>query len=229
MMRHSTIAVALTAVVTLVLTGCISEALVDKVQHNPGRVFYEGPQALPFRDDSAGPPDALQQRGTVGAPLFGEGWELRDWGLWGSVGGNNIFVAKINGTYRRGESDLEFVDPFYRSVNGDRTVTAPMSGGAVWTGAARGYETAAETFGTPVEGIARLELDFSARSIDVALTSFGRGHADMSWSDVPVTQGSFRSAENGAMDGAFYGGAHQGVAGKFDRDELRGVFGAMRD
>ena len=232
-MRSPLCAAVLAAAAILSLTGCLTgeevERLVDKVQHNPETVPFEGPEALPFRGEPAGPAPALHQRGTVGAPLFGQGWELRDWGLWGSVGGNDIFGAKINGTYKSGESDPEIVDPFYRSVTGARSFTAPASGGAVWTGAARGYETMAETFGTPVEGSARLEMDFDASSIDVALTSFDRGHADMSWSDVPVTQGSFRSSEGGAMDGAFYGGAHQGVAGKFDRDDLRGVFGAMRE
>ena len=38
--------------------------------------------------------------------------------------------------------------------------------------------------------------------------------------------GGFR---DGTLEGAFYGDSHEGVAGTFERDNMRGVFGALRE
>lgn len=83
-----------------------------------------------------------------------------------------------------------------------------------------------------IEGDARLEMDldrFFANDIDVFFTNFDRGHPNMSWYGVFVSGGSFRAYTPGDLEGDFYGTDHQGVAGTFHRDGLKGIFGAMRD
>ena len=45
-----------------------------------------------------------------------------------------------------------------------------------------------------------------------------------------MTAGSFRDAQSQpTIEGAFYGTNHQGAAGNFEGDNLRGVFGATRN
>ena len=92
----------------------------------------------------------------------------------------------------------------------------------MWTGGVRATQLST----VEVTGDARLEVDFAAATIDVDFTGFTEGHADMSWDDLALTDGAFQDA---TINGAFYGDGHEGVAGKFTRDRLDGVFGAVRD
>lgn len=151
------------------------------------------------------------------------------WGVWGSVDGSTLFRATISGTNLQGGLDTTLFDPYSTSVTGRRSFDNPVgSGTATWTGDVRAYETHPDTFGAPVEGDARLEMDLDGflDTIDVDFTNFTRGHADMSWNTVFVTLGSFRAYQ---IEGNFYGDDHEGVAGKFNRDGLKGIFGAMRE
>lgn len=88
-----------------------------------------------------------------------------------------------------------------------------------------------------MEGKVRLAFYFGKSTLDVDFTEFDRGHDDMSWRDIPVRDGAFKSTDGSTADpfndgttieGAFYGMGHHGVAGKFDRDRVQGVFGATR-
>ena len=85
-------------------------------------------------------------------------------------------------------------------------------------------------YGSPVTGDARLEVDLVRSMVDVAFTNFIKGHSDMTWQNLAVRSGSFsyRRGYN-TLEGAFYGDGHEGVAGKFTRDHLDGVFGALRE
>ena len=82
----------------------------------------------------------------------------------------------------------------------------------------------------PVSGNARLEVDFDDTTVDIDFTDFEAGHDDMSWQALSIRNGAFRDTRGLAtIAGAFYGTEHQGAAGKFDRDHLQGVFGAVRN
>lgn len=82
-------------------------------------------------------------------------------------------------------------------------------------------------------GQARLEMDLDTATVDIALTRFTGYVRDMSWEDLDVTNGAFRYTGGTFLDpdtieGKFYGDQHQGVAGIFERDGTKGVFGALR-
>ena len=78
-----------------------------------------------------------------------------------------------------------------------------------------------------MEGESRLEVDLASGTVDVDLTNFDNGRADMSWSGLSLDHGEF-GGETQGIDGSFYGTDHEGAAGTFDRDGLAGVFGALR-
>ena len=147
--------------------------------------------------------------------------QIGGWGYWAKRDDDTLFRARLTatGTIRNGVPSQSYSS----SVLGTRTGSNPASGSAVWTGGVRGVT---EDF-TRVTGESRLEADLSAVTIDVDFTSFDDGRADMSWDDLSLTSGAFR--DGSALEGAFYGAEHEGIAGKFDRDGLRGVFGALRE
>lgn len=171
--------------------------------------------------------------------------DYSDWGLWGRVpvpdddpdlticaaiecAYTTLFRAYV--TTRHGET--------YGVVEGEKSGSSPVSGIATWNGGVRAYETIPDDYSPildnsywdPVEGDARLAVDFSAATVDVDFTGFDNDQADISWSALALDNGEFESFENGVMtmEGSFYGSGHQGVAGKFNRDNLSGVFGAVR-
>ena len=154
-------------------------------------------------------------------------WSYAGWGLWGE---GAVFSATIRGTMFPGPvTSRSLIDPFHISVTGLRSFDNPAGyGTATWTGGVRAYETHPRSFGTPVEGDARLTMDLDSLldTVDVDFTGFDRGHEDMSWNSVYVSLGGFRRLD---LEGQFYGDRHEGVAGTFERDGLKGVFGAMRD
>ncbi len=149
-----------------------------------------------------------------------------EWGFWARVGGATLFRADIR------RFDDVFSPGNVRHVEGSRSGTRP-AGGAIRTGRVRAYEAHPDTYGTPVEGTARLSVDFGGSTLSADLTGFSRGHPDLSWSSVRIRpQGEFSWGRDGsttpAISGAFYGAEHQGVAGRFSSVTLDGVFGAVR-
>ena len=73
-------------------------------------------------------------------------------------------------------------------------------------------------------------MDFEHAAIDIDLTSLDHGHGDMSWERLSLIDGAFRDRRGLAtIDGAFYGEGHEGAAGTFQRNHLRGVFAAVRN
>ena len=152
-------------------------------------------------------------------------YAIDNWGFWAQKGGATVFKVFIE------EDDSFFsIDEYALRVEGTPTGSNPVSGSVVWTGSVRAYDAHPETLGTPVSGDARLEADLLAATVDVSFTDFTGGHADMAWSGLRMTNGAFiqRSGYT-SISGTFYGTAHEGVAGKFSRDRLDGVFGALRE
>ena len=113
------------------------------------------------------------------------------------------------------------------AVSGTPSGTDPVSGGAVWHGEARAFHNWPWIAATAA---ARVEVDFAATTVDVDITDFDTAHPDMSWEDMPLTEGKFSDAAlEPTIEGSFYGADHQGVAGTFRSDRLQGVFGAVRN
>lgn len=100
----------------------------------------------------------------------------------------------------------------------------------MWTGGVRAYDAHPDSFGAPVTGTARLEVDFSAATVDVDFTGFSGGHPSLSWDALRVSNGRFHHTRGAYSEitGAFYGAEHQGVAGRFKSRRFDGVFGATR-
>lgn len=149
---------------------------------------------------------------------------FEEWGLWAKQGEETLFKAFVED-----DDSLFSTDDYAIMVAGSPTGSNPVSGPAVWTGAVLAYDAHPDTYGTPVTGEARLEVDLSAATIDVAFSNFTESHGDMSWSDLSLRGGAFSSRSgDSTISGAFYGAGHEGVAGEFSRDRLDGVFGALR-
>ena len=163
------------------------------------------------------------------------------WGVWGGIlrddavtctaigcppAGDTIFMAYIN---------HEMDGTVSTMTQGTRSGTSPAMGSAVWTGDVKAYETedivnfegTSVTTYSPVEGDARIEVDFTAISVDVDFTNFDNSRADMSWDGLAMEHGAFGD-ETAGIEGSFYGADHEGAAGTFARGGLTGVFGALR-
>ena len=183
---------------------------------------------------------ALEARGSVNRNEYqrqdGTAYAIHsyeEWGLWGTKFGEELFGAFLS----RDSSTTVPAIRFEGTPSGTRTI----HGSAVWTGDTRAFERSPDPdWFTPVKGSARLEADFGAGTVDVDLTSFERGHPDVSWDAVPIIAGGFEQAyvaENFAgnlygtlgIDGKFYGPEHEGAAGSFETPLLEGVFVTMRD
>ena len=137
------------------------------------------------------------------------------WGIWGTdADGFTLFSATITA--------LRSSDFYFSSVTGVRAFSNPVSGSAAWAGAVRGIT---EDFDR-VQGSARIEYDFTLEHVDVLFGRFDDGRANMGWNGLDVRLGGFRSGSE--IEGTFYGANHEGIAGKFDRDGLKGVFGVAR-
>ena len=161
-------------------------------------------------------------------------YSFNDWGVWAGRGSEVLFNAVI-----REDTSFFSLSDYELSVTGSKSGSNPVAGSAVWTGDVRAFDAHPSAYGTPVEGDARIEMDFGTVTVDVDFTGFDRGHADMSWDNLPVRSGAFSHSRGyESLDGAFYGDEHHGrrdrgadvydrvahpaascVAGAPDRDE----------
>ena len=262
-MKSTLCAVALAAVATLALAGCVTG--VDPETRAALRETLESVQELTdlweerlndLDEAGAGPPTeppaepptvpetvtgsgsgSVTTTGTatltdyydLGTGTTKSGWDLSSWGVKATgKDGTHLFTADLNGS---GVLRSYSADPFFSLILGFSSLDNPVGyGTATWRGKVRAYETEDATFGTPVEGDARLQMDLDSilDTIDVDFTNFERGHANMGWNNVSVSLGRFRSFLYGDLEGKFYGDEHEGVAGTFERDDLKGVFGGVR-
>ena len=113
------------------------------------------------------------------------------------------------------------------TAGGAATWTGVMVGGDVGTTAARGHH---------VQGDAEITIaDLADPTVSVAFTNIfdlnARSQlADITWSDIPVTNGAFETGPDGnSIEGKFYGPNHEEVGGIFESNEILGAFGATRN
>lgn len=110
-------------------------------------------------------------------------------------------------------------------VEGKPSGSTPVVGDAYWAGGVRAIPS--QGLAVPVEGKSELKMDLPTALIDVKFSEFSNGASNISWSTLPVHMGVFR-ASDGSLSGQFYGARHDGVAGKFSKDGLIGIYGAVR-
>ena len=167
--------------------------------------------------------------------------EFYKWGVWGGVLRDDYVTCTAIGCPPAGETTFwayltsEMDGSVATTVHGTQSGTSPVGGSAVWSGDVHAYETedvmasggmSVTTYG-PVEGDARLEVDFAAVTVDIDFTNLDNSQADMSWDGLALNNGAFGGAAAG-IEGSFYGADHEGAAGTFARDGLAGVFGVLR-
>lgn len=199
----------------------------------------------------AGPPEPVSEttRRTTGearpAPVdrIGDAVTVvfHNWGAWGGVLRDDVVTCTAIGCPPAGDAIFwayltsEPGGSVTTTVMGTPSGTSPVSGSAVWSGDVHAYETetvatseaASVTTHVPVEGDARLEVDFTTVTVDVEFTKFDNHRAELSWPSLAMDGGAFGNATAG-LEGSFYGTNHEGAAGTFQRDGLMGVFGALR-
>ena len=151
--------------------------------------------------------------GTDGAHFYA----YDGWGFWGRQFQENVFGAFVDQTTRK-VGRTTYYDATFGRLEGTPSGTNPVAGPAVWSGQVNAFDTHADDLWTPVRGTARLEVDFAAATVDVALTDFENGHPDLSWPSLRLRAGAFAHTQGRAtLEGAFYGRHHQGAAGTFHR------------
>ena len=70
----------------------------------------------------------------------------------------------------------------------------------------------------------RIDVEFTnIRNLNNDMDTIG----DMKWKDIPLADGAF-SADDGSIEGVFYGGNHDEVGGVFDKNDIIGAYGASR-
>ena len=163
------------------------------------------------------------------------------WGVWGGILRDDAVTCQAIGCPPAGDTifmvyiNHEMDGTVSTMMQGTRSGTSPEMGSAVWTGDVKAYETedvvnfegTSVTTYAPVEGDARIEVDFTAITVDADFTNFDNSRADMSWDGLAMENGEFGD-ETAGIEGSFYGADHEGAAGTFARDGLTGVFGALR-
>ena len=218
-------------------TGLLKGAFLGRGQEETAGIFRHNATSVWGSFGAGAVPDTvtLEETGTasyVGDYSDSSGtrsiYAYDDWGFWGRQFGGNLFTAVVEQSITE-EGDITYYGTPTTRVSGTRSGRNPVSGEAVWLGNVRAFGVGSAGH-LPVSGSARLEVDFTDATVDVDFTDFDGGHGDLSWQGLRMTAGSFRDAQSQpTIEGAFYGPNHQGAAGKFDRDNLQGVFGAARN
>ena len=163
------------------------------------------------------------------------------WGVWGGILRDDAVTCTAIGCPPRGRHDLYGVhqprDRWDRQHDDARHAVGNLARDgercldrrclAYETKDVENFEGTSVTTYSPVEGDARLEVDFTAITVDVDFTNFDNSRADMSWDGLAMENGAFGNGAAG-IEGSFYGADHEGAAGTFARDGLTGVFGALR-
>ena len=150
-----------------------------------------------------------------------------DIGNWGysatAADGTSLFTAtaRASGSITNGEPDYQ---SYSSSVVGSWNFSNPVEAGgsATWRGGVRGITDDYRR----VTGSSTIQYHFSVNLVDVRFDRFDDSRFSMQWLALPVLIGGFSYGLE--LDGDFYGSNHEGVAGTFERDDLRGIFGAVR-
>ena len=209
-------------------TGLVDGALFGASHEEAAGAFHHNAASVTGSFGARRMPDTVTLHGSGTVRALGHFHAFDDWGFWGRQFGDALFGAFVAQTVEDlADGRLSYHTPYGR-VEGTTSGDNPVSGSAVWSGKVRAVDTSYSHW-MPVSGDARLEVDFGRTTIDIDFTNFEAGHGDMSWQALRIQNGAFRHTQGSAtLSGSFYGTQHQGAAGTFGRDDLRGVFGTVR-
>ena len=209
-------------------TGLVDGALFGASHEEAAGAFHHNAAGVTGSFGARRMPDTVTLHGSGTVRALGHFHAFDDWGFWGRQFGDALFGAFVAQTVEDlADGRLSYHTPYGR-VEGTTSGDNPVSGSAVWSGKVRAVDTSYSHW-MPVSGDARLEVDFGRTTIDIDFTNFEAGHGDMSWQALRIQNGAFRHTQGSAtLSGSFYGTQHQGAAGTFGRDDLRGVFGTVR-
>ena len=164
--------------------------------------------------------------------IAGESVDYRGYGGWLQ---HSFFITE---TDRITGGALEGTPLVYSYSVGDAPNTNPAAdgGSGIWRGVMVGADVSQTvTRGHPIQGDAEITIaDFADPQASIAFTSIYDLEArtprdDMTWSDIPVTEGGFATgSDEDSIEGRFYGPNHEEVGGIFEREGILGAFGAMR-
>lgn len=215
-------------------SGSVRGGFFGPAQEETAGWFYHNPTHIAGSFGARRLPDtvALEENGRF---RFIEGsggsgfYAYDDWGFWATQFEEPVFGVFIEQMTRQA-GQTTYYESTQGRVEGTPTGSNPVSGTAVWSGKVRAFDTNADDRWEPVGGNASLRVSFAGATVDVDFTDFEGGHADMSWRSLALRSGAFSHSQGlNTISGAFYGSGHQGAAGTFNRDRLRGVFGAVRN
>lgn len=130
---------------------------------------------------------------------------FHNWGVWGGILRDDVATCAAIGCPPGGDEIYwvtlasEGDGTVTTTVTGTPSGTSPVSGSAEWRGDVHGYETetvvtsgsTSVTTHAPVQGDARIEVDFTAATVDVAFTNLDNDQADLSWSTLTMDGGAF--------------------------------------
>ena len=209
-------------------TGLVDGALFGSSHEEAAGAFHHNAAGVTGSFGARRMPDTVTLHGSGTVRALGNFHAFDDWGFWGRQFGDALFGAFVAQTVEDlADGRLSYHTPYGR-VEGTASGDNPVSGSAVWSGKVRAVDTSDSQW-MPVSGDARLEVDFDQTTIDIDFTNFEAGHGDMSWQALRIQNGAFAHTQGSAtLSGSFYGTQHQGAAGTFRRDDLRGAFGAVR-
>ena len=137
--------------------------------------------------------------------------------------------------WERPDGEIWDFDILGTGFQGDVSGTRP-SGGATWAGRMVGYQSGLEAGEERfVQGGATVRVSFQRDRVDVGFTNvasvdFRRDLEDFGFDDIRLgSDGTFVGSDGGPVQGAFFGPAHEEVAGMFYKNDIKviGSFGAV--
>ena len=147
---------------------------------------------------------------------------------------HSLFGVRVQIQTYDGGSFINWVTGYSLAL-GDAPETNPSTGTFAWNGVmvGRNSNIASTAVSNVIQGDAAVSAELSQAgdlSVDVTFSNIrdlnaGTSMADMMWTDLSVTDGSF---DGGNIEGSFYGPQHEEVAGVFERNYVMGAFGARR-
>ena len=155
--------------------------------------------------------------------------EVKGYGGWGEYHGFDALFYD----YVRSDRPQRMI---LASAGGYRSEGNPLGGTLTWTGGAVGVDHSDITTEPDVlvgnsELTVRLDEVLEEYLVRVDITDMvdvanGTTYKDMVWNNIPLRGGGF---ETFAIKGRFFGPNHEEVGGVFERDQITGAFGAIRE
>ena len=153
------------------------------------------------------------------------------------AGGGTVVGASRTALAGGGEGlPLPDVSTTYQVAMGRTTFRDLFEPDAQWTGATTGIDlSAGPALGNSVEGDSRLSInELLSPTLDVELSNLSYtgnvgSHAALTWSNVPISSGVFRAAQEGDEIHGFLLDITEEALGIFERDGVFGSFSAVRE